>query len=721
MLGFDVELEAGDWPRGGRGREGSSGACSLVLEGEETTSPMSASKPNPRDASPSQRRGKRIKGGETPPKSSIGHSCAHIFSETSFARPLATRLVVEPTRARAQNNRLRAFASRRVHLSSRARLVSKRSPPRFLFRQKPLSSSTQICAREEEKTKAKKRCILSRVGRSLGTRRRVTRTKKRRGRGRVERTGTRSAGKEERSSRGDGRGHVFFLLRFVACASRCVKSLFFSFEGKRKSEATTKKGFKVSSISHPKHGRGDSIRRGDFVLSRFLHKATPSKDPEWPRERERRRRRRRRRKRERKRSRAPRLFLLRTKRLWIARTFFLLLLCAFLVMSSASATNQNALFFGLAGLAGVVKKTILSGFASPSAHSLLKQTHEEPPEHLKCVITQDLFEDPVVLLQTGYTYEREAISRWLRSKRFGNQPTDPTTNAIVTCMDVVPNWQIRAGVEAWLQEKGYSASEYFQKRMCNDANQEEEEEEEEGEEEGGKNADGQTSKKKKKNKYTTTLPPPKWPLVRCASGAPPATGEPTDKYGVPVGGRDGRGMRNDSSSSRTDMSRLAALAERMHNVLHRDVIVIFHALKRIALSSPRNLSIFLASFGAAVGGILVAFLIVVQRIMFLLTGRVSAAGLEPSAVLTSASSDEQVRAYINENAANSVATAIGNILWWTFILTMMWFTQHNALYEHQQAHLMRARAAQAQAEGNQRRQVHRYWHWGQRHPRFLHW
>ena len=28
----------------------------------------------------------------------------------------------------------------------------------------------------------------------------------------------------------------------------------------------------------------------------------------------------------------------------------------------------------------------------------------------------------------------------------------------------------------------------------------------------------------------------------------------------------------------------------------------------------------------------------------------------------------------------------------------MWFTQHNALYEHQQAHLMRARAAQAQAE-----------------------
>ncbi|CAL6285529.1 unnamed protein product [Bathycoccus prasinos] len=391
--------------------------------------------------------------------------------------------------------------------------------------------------------------------------------------------------------------------------------------------------------------------------------------------------------------------------------------------SNTNNNNQNALFFGLAGLAGVVKKTILSGFASSTSSSMYYSKHltqfEEPPEHLKCVITQDLFEDPVVLLQTGYTYEREAISRWLRSKRFGNQPTDPTTNAIVTCTDVVPNWQIRAGVEAWLQEKGYGASEYFQKRMYDNNDDSDVNEDDSDENNEGK---GEEEKKKQKQKYTTTLPPPKWPLVRCASGAPPATGEPTDKYGVPVGGRDGRGGRSSSSSSRNNVSRLTALAERVHNALHRDVIVIFHALKRIALSSPRNLSFFLASFGAAVGGILVAFLIVVQRILFLLTGRVSAAGLEPSAALTAASSDEQVRAYINENAANSVATAIGNILWWTFILTMMWFTQHNAIHEHQQAHLMRARAAQAQAEGNQRRQGHhRYWHWGQRHPRFLHW
>ena len=154
-----MELEAGDWFfRGGRGREGSSGACSLVLEGEETTSPMSASKPNPRDASPSQRRGKRIKGGETPPKSSIGHSCAHSATRETNFRSKTRRVWRSKTSARARAKQ--SFA--RVRVSSCPPLFPraprfKEVPPRFLFRQKPLSSSTQICAREEEKTKAKKK------------------------------------------------------------------------------------------------------------------------------------------------------------------------------------------------------------------------------------------------------------------------------------------------------------------------------------------------------------------------------------------------------------------------------------------------------------------------------------------------------------------------------------------------------------------------------------
>jgi hypothetical protein len=93
---------------------------------------------------------------------------------------------------------------------------------------------------------------------------------------------------------------------------------------------------------------------------------------------------------------------------------------------------------------------------------------------------------------------------------------------------VVPNWQIRAGVEAWLQEKGYGASEYFQKRVYDNDDEDVNDDDSEDNNEGK----GEKKKKKQKQKYTTTLPPPKWPLVRCASGAPPATGEPTDKYCV---------------------------------------------------------------------------------------------------------------------------------------------------------------------------------------------
>ena len=51
-------------------------------------------------------------------------------------------------------------------------------------------------------------------------------------------------------------------------------------------------------------------------------------------------------------------------------------------------------------------------------------------EHLKCVITQELFTDPVVLVQTGYTYERAAILRWLNAKF---PPTDPTSNVELWC------------------------------------------------------------------------------------------------------------------------------------------------------------------------------------------------------------------------------------------------------------------------------------------------
>tara|TARA_B100000287_G_scaffold202519_1_gene191257 strand:- start:1807 stop:2547 length:741 start_codon:yes stop_codon:yes gene_type:complete len=77
---------------------------------------------------------------------------------------------------------------------------------------------------------------------------------------------------------------------------------------------------------------------------------------------------------------------------------------------------------------------------------------EEPPEHLKCAITQELFTDPVVLVQTGYTYERAAILRWLNTKF---PPTDPTSNVELWCTDIVPNWSLRQSVDEWGLANGY--------------------------------------------------------------------------------------------------------------------------------------------------------------------------------------------------------------------------------------------------------------------------
>ena len=200
---------------------------------------------------PSQRRGKRIKGGETPPKSSIGHSCAHIFSETSFARPLATRLVVEPTRARAQNNRLRAFASRRVHLSSRARLVSKRSPPPLSFPSKTsFFFDANLCERGgKNESKKKMHSFARRALFGNAAPRHANKKKERKRKGRTHRY---SIGWKGRTEQSWGWSRTcFFSSSFCCVRVKMCEVPFFSFEGKRKSEATTKKGFKVSSIFTP--------------------------------------------------------------------------------------------------------------------------------------------------------------------------------------------------------------------------------------------------------------------------------------------------------------------------------------------------------------------------------------------------------------------------------------------------------------------------------------
>ena len=140
------------------------------------------------------------------------------------------------SRARAKQSFERVRVSSFPPLFPRAPRF-KEAPAFFSSPIKNLFLLRRIFARKKTRKTRFKRC-LSRVGR-LGTRRRV-RTKKRRGRGRVERTGTRSAGKEERSSRGDGRGHVFFFFWFcVSCVCASMFCVPFSLEGKGKREDKT--------------------------------------------------------------------------------------------------------------------------------------------------------------------------------------------------------------------------------------------------------------------------------------------------------------------------------------------------------------------------------------------------------------------------------------------------------------------------------------------------
>jgi len=76
---------------------------------------------------------------------------------------------------------------------------------------------------------------------------------------------------------------------------------------------------------------------------------------------------------------------------------------------------------------------------------------ENAPSHLRCAITGEVFRDPVVLIESGHTYERAAIARWLASKF---PMTDPTTNVEVVHGEYVPNWALRASVDEWARANG---------------------------------------------------------------------------------------------------------------------------------------------------------------------------------------------------------------------------------------------------------------------------
>eukprot|EP00899_Mesostigma_viride_P007659 jgi/Mesvir1/16895/Mv15771-RA.8 len=73
----------------------------------------------------------------------------------------------------------------------------------------------------------------------------------------------------------------------------------------------------------------------------------------------------------------------------------------------------------------------------------------DPPAHFLCPISYDLMRDPVILVETGQTYERDAIEQWFAR---GNN-TDPLTNARVIDTKLVPVFALRCAVAQWVEQE----------------------------------------------------------------------------------------------------------------------------------------------------------------------------------------------------------------------------------------------------------------------------
>ena len=73
---------------------------------------------------------------------------------------------------------------------------------------------------------------------------------------------------------------------------------------------------------------------------------------------------------------------------------------------------------------------------------------EDEPEELMCPITRAMFRDPVVLFDSGHTYERNDILAHFER----NGAKDPLTRRALSSTKVMTNWAVRNVVQAWLDK-----------------------------------------------------------------------------------------------------------------------------------------------------------------------------------------------------------------------------------------------------------------------------
>ena len=89
-----------------------------------------------------------------------------------------------------------------------------------------------------------------------------------------------------------------------------------------------------------------------------------------------------------------------------------------------------------------------SGVAGPASEA--SEATEVPDDYI-CPITAEIMTDPVTTAD-GFTYEREAITEWLRTK-----DTSPNTGAKLESKTLIPNLMARSMIRSFVEERAVTA------------------------------------------------------------------------------------------------------------------------------------------------------------------------------------------------------------------------------------------------------------------------
>lgn len=79
-----------------------------------------------------------------------------------------------------------------------------------------------------------------------------------------------------------------------------------------------------------------------------------------------------------------------------------------------------------------------------------RPSDNEPPSEYVCPITHEVMYDPVLLVDTGHTYERWAITKWFRK----GKRTCPKSGRRVNRPQLVTNWNLKSLIASWAEAHG---------------------------------------------------------------------------------------------------------------------------------------------------------------------------------------------------------------------------------------------------------------------------